>query len=91
MEQAARAHVVLEGKQKAADQYLAENQDTTNASPCGEYVVNCEYIQNIQDGHLDKYTQDIQGGHLDEVRALSLFIGPTPTEGVFKATFYLAM
>jgi len=35
-----------------------------------------------------KYKQDIPDVQLDEVRTFSLFIGPTPTEGVFKGNFY---
>jgi len=86
VEKAAKAHVASEEKEKKAeatkktaerdakyDGFLADNQDISGkGSPCGEYMVDCEHIEDEWPGSAED---------------MSISIHRTSKDGVFKATF----
>jgi len=86
VEKAAKAHVASEEKEKKAEatkrmaerdaeyeEYLADNQDNDgDGSPCGEYMIDCEYIE---------------GEWPDSAEDMTISIHRTSNGGVFKATF----
>ncbi|KAK3389741.1 hypothetical protein B0H63DRAFT_464248 [Podospora didyma] len=86
VEKAAKAHVAMEAKEKKAaadkktaerdaeyEEYLADKQDDDgDGSPCGEYIVDCEYIEDQWPDSAEDMTMSIQR---------------TSRDGVFKATF----
>ncbi|KAK3347294.1 hypothetical protein B0T25DRAFT_298458 [Lasiosphaeria hispida] len=86
VEKAAKSHVASEEKEKKAEadtrmaerdaqyeEYLADNQDDGgDGSPCGEYMVDCEYIE---------------GEWPDSAEDMTISIHRTSKDGVFKATF----
>lgn len=86
VEKAAKAHVASEEKEKKAEadkrmaerdaeyeEYLADNQDDGGGgSPCGEYMVDCEYIE---------------GDWPNSAEDMTISVHRTSKDGVFKATF----